>query len=143
VRHRRVFLPDRVHEGELTGRPERDQRRQRLVEAEHRVQREQLRVGNADVWPVGRVVRIARRHDGGEPVEAAAKAHHNEGVAGVTGFSERQLRRAERPEAADHAERGKPSGATQEATPTHAGGVTLARWRGDLVGAIARHRSAW
>ena len=120
VRHRRVRLADGMHQRELAGLPQRHQRCECPVQPEHLVQLDQLGRRDPDVGAVRRVVRVARRHDGGQPVEATAEADHDEHVAAIAGIGKAELGGAQRPEPVDHAERCQPGGAAEEAAPAQA-----------------------
>ena len=67
-----------VHRRERAGVPHRQQRRERRVQAEHRVGRQQRRVGYADARARGVVGGVAVRHDEREAVGGAAQRQQDE-----------------------------------------------------------------
>ena len=73
------------------------QRRERRVQGEHRVELEARDAGPRCRGVRGVVVGVAHRGDRGESVEAPAEAEHDDGVARVVGAGEGELRGGARP----------------------------------------------
>jgi len=65
-------VADGVYDGQLTGVPDRLERRQRRVQPERRVQRHQRGLRHGDARPGGAVCSVAGRDDRVEGVHAAA-----------------------------------------------------------------------